>query len=99
MLSDYELSPTLVGGDKGEGEYSINAQLFSKRSQVRFMPYGVVLKDERRTSDRLNIEHRTSNVQCRIKRRTSDTEHLTAISFSFQPFDSAQGREPVERPF
>ena len=34
----------------------ISAELFCKR--VAFMPYGVVLKDERPTS---NIEHRTSN--------------------------------------
>ena len=61
MPSDYSLSPTLVGGDKVEGEHSINAQLFSKRSQVRFMPYGVVLKDGRPRSNRLNIEHPTSN--------------------------------------
>ena len=53
------------------------------------MPYGVVLKDERRTS----------NVQRRMKRQISNTEHLTVISFSFQPFDSAQGRELVEWPF
>ncbi|MCK4467687.1 MAG: hypothetical protein KAU60_04975, partial [Desulfobacterales bacterium] len=37
---------------------SISAKLFCKRSQVAFMPYGVVLKDERPTS---NIERRTSN--------------------------------------
>jgi hypothetical protein len=55
------------------------------------MPYGIVLKDERRTS---NIERPTSN-----EKRISNTEHSTAISVSFQPFDSAQGREPVERPF
>jgi hypothetical protein len=34
-----------------------------------------------------------------MKKQTSNTEHLTAISVSFQPFDSAQGREPVERLF
>ena len=81
------------------------------------MPYAVVLKDERRTS----------NAQHRMKKQTSNTEHstcreplglerlglssstslwaerspgrATTISVSFQPFDSAQGREPVERPF
>ena len=37
---------------------SISAKLFCKRSQVTFIPYGIVLKDERPTS---NIEHRTSN--------------------------------------
>jgi len=64
---------------------------FRNRSQVTFMPYGIVLKDERRTS---NIERSTSN-----EKRISNIEHSTAISVSFQPFDSAQGREPVERPF
>jgi len=66
-------------------------------------------------------ERRTSNVQHRMKKQTPNTEHstcrepqgrATAISVSFQPFDSAQGREsldlardrepverPVERPF
>jgi hypothetical protein len=34
-----------------------------------------------------------------MKKQTPNTEHSTAISASFQPFDSAQGREPVERPF
>ena len=55
------------------------------------MPYRVVLKDERPTS---NIERPTSK-----EKQTSNTEHSTAISVSFQPFDSAQGREPVERLF
>jgi len=55
------------------------------------MPYGIILKDERPTS---NIERPTSN-----EKRISNTEHSAAISVSFQPFDSAQGREPVERPF
>ena len=36
----------------------ISAKLFCKHSQVTFMPYRVVLKDERPTS---NIERRTSN--------------------------------------
>jgi len=30
------------------------------------MPYGLVLKDEHRTSNRMNIEHRTSNLEHRI---------------------------------
>jgi len=68
------------------------------------MPYGIILKDERRTS---NIERPTSN-----EKRISNTDsavvakatmaksaHSTGISVSFQPFDSTQGREPVERPF
>jgi len=36
----------------------ISAKLFCKRSQVTFMSYGIVLKDERPTS---NIERPTSN--------------------------------------
>jgi hypothetical protein len=74
-LSDNELSPPLAGGDKacppsqacslrrggrGEGEHPISSKLFCKRSQVEFMPYGVVLKDERRTS---NIERPTLNIE------------------------------------
>jgi hypothetical protein len=31
------------------GRSPISAKLFCKRSQVTFMPYGIVLKDERRT--------------------------------------------------
>gem|GEM_PF-5964091 len=70
---------------------SLRHNLFSNRSQVTFMPYGIVLKDERRTS---NIERPTSN-----EKRISNNEHSTGISVSFQSFDSTQGREPVERPF
>ena len=33
------------------------------------MPYRVVLKDERRTWNRLNVEHRTSNVDELVKSR------------------------------
>jgi hypothetical protein len=69
----------------------ISVELFCKNSQVAFMPYGVGLKDERPT---LNIERPTSNEKTNIQYR-----NLTPISVSFQPFDSAQGREPVERPF
>ena len=75
----------------------------------------------------MDVEHRTSNVQRRMKKLTPNTEHstcreplglerldlssptsleaerppgpATTISVSFLPFDSAQGREPVERPF
>ena len=42
--------------------------------RVTFMPYGIILKDERRTS---NIERPTSN-----EKRISNTEHSTAISVS-----------------
>jgi len=64
---------------KSEGTLEdISAKLFCKHSQVTFMPYGVVLKDERRTS---NIERPTSN-----EKQTSNTEHSTTISISFQPF-------------
>ncbi len=38
--------------------WAIGTKLFCKHSQVAFMPYGAVLKDERRTS---NIERPTSN--------------------------------------
>jgi len=58
--------------------------------QVTFMPYRIVLKDERRTS---NIERPTSK-----EKGISNTEHSTPIFVSCQPFDSAQGREPVEQP-
>jgi hypothetical protein len=40
------------------------AKLFCKHSQVAFMPYGVDLKDERRTSNielKTNIQYRTFN--------------------------------------
>jgi hypothetical protein len=43
---------------------------------VAFMPDGDGLKDERPTS----------NIQHRIKKQISNTEHLTAISVSLQPF-------------
>ncbi len=46
----------------------MSAKLFCKHSLVTFIPYGVVLKDERRTS---NIERPTSN-----EKQTSNTEHL-----------------------
>ncbi len=45
----------------------ISAKLFCKHSQVTFMPYGVVLKDERRTS---NIERPTSNKKTNVQYRT-----------------------------
>ncbi len=34
----------------------------------------------------MNIEHRTSNVQRRIKNKDQTTEHSMAISVTFQPF-------------
>ncbi len=63
----------------GQGRRApISAKLFGKHSQVAFIPYGVVLKDERLTS---NIERPTSN-----KKQTSNTEHSKTVSISFQPF-------------
>lgn len=47
----------------------LSAKLFYTHSQVTFIPYGVVLKDERRT---LNIERRTSN-----EKQISNTQHST----------------------
>jgi len=45
----------------GQGR-GISAKLFCKHSQVAFMPYGVVLKDERPTSNKkTNIQYRTFN--------------------------------------
>ena len=61
-----------------QGLDPISAKLFCKHSQLIFMSYKVVLKDERRTS---NIERPTSN-----EKQTSNTEHSTPISVSFQPF-------------
>jgi len=48
----------------------------------------------------MNIEHRTSNVEHRIMMslRSAIKYHLFTCSVFFQPFDSAQGREPVENP-
>ncbi len=72
---------------KDQGLPHISAKLFCKHSQVTFIPYGIVLKDERRTS---NIERPTSN-----EKRISNTDsavvakatmaksaHSTAISVS-----------------
>jgi hypothetical protein len=46
-------------------------------------------------------EKRISNTDSAVvaKATMAKSAHSTAISVSFQPFDSAQGREPVERPF
>ncbi len=52
----------------------ISVNLFCKHSQVTFMPYRVVLKDERPTS---NIERPTSN-----EKQTSNIEHSTPFSVS-----------------
>ena len=52
-----------------------------KHSQVTFMPYGVVLKDERPTS----------NIQHRMKKQTPDTEHSTIISVSCEISFSSSG--------
>jgi hypothetical protein len=48
----------------------------------------------------MNVEHRTSNVEHRIMMSLRSTIffHLFTISVSFQPFDFAQDREPVENP-
>ena len=55
-------SVEVMGGrDRG-----ISAKLFCKHSQLTFIPYEVVLKDERPTSN---------------KKQTSNTEHSTTISF------------------
>ena len=59
----------------------ISAKLFCKRSQVAFMPSGVVFKDERRTS---NIERPTSN-----EKPMSNFEWLFAFLFS------PPGRRPL----
>jgi hypothetical protein len=54
----------LETGNWGTGTTIISAKLFCKHSQVAFMPYGVVLKDEHRTS---NIERPTSNKKTNIQ--------------------------------
>ena len=59
------------------------------RSEIFFHSFHGALcleQNEHRTENRLNIEHRTSNVEHRIKKQTSNTEYSTAISLSFQPF-------------
>ncbi len=53
---------------RGQGSGIISAKLFFKDSQVTFMPYRVVLKDERRNI--LKDERPTSN----IERRTSNND-------------------------
>jgi hypothetical protein len=52
------------------------------------MPYGVGLKDERPTS----------NHAWAWSLRSAISFDLFTISVSFQPFDSPQGRKPVENP-
>jgi hypothetical protein len=52
----------------------------------------VVLKDERPTS---NVQRRTSNIDVAALRNLIS---FIYISVAFQPFDSAQGRKPVENP-
>jgi hypothetical protein len=66
----------------GRGLSGISAKLFCKHSQIAFMPYGVVLKDERRTS---NIERPTSNKKTNIQYRTFN--HAKAW-FLFSRFDT-----------
>ena len=48
----------------------------------------------------MNVQHRTSNVEHRrmMSLRSAIYFHLFTISVSSQPFDSAQGRDPVENP-
>jgi hypothetical protein len=53
------------------------------------MPYGIVLKDERRTS---NIERPTSN-----EKRISNTEHSTAISVSSCLLNAFANQVHIER--
>ncbi len=60
------------GGGLRWGWIPISAKLLCKRSQVAFMPYRVVLKDERRTS---NIERPTSNEK-------TNTQYTTFNSYS-----------------
>jgi hypothetical protein len=60
----------------------VSTKLFSKHSQVAFMPYGVVLEDERPTS---NIERPTSNKKTNIQDRTFN--HAKAW-FLFSRFDT-----------
>jgi hypothetical protein len=48
--------------DRIGGLGNISAKLFCKRSRVAFMPCGVVLKDERRTSnEKTNTQYQTFN--------------------------------------
>jgi len=49
---------------------------------------------------KMNVEHRTSNIEHRIMMllRSAIQFHLFIISVSFQPLDSAQGCESVENP-
>ncbi len=70
------------------GSRGISAKLFCKRSQVTFMSYKVVLKDERRTS---NIERPTSN-----EKQTSNTEHSTIWQLFNDLYDS---HRILEQPF
>ena len=53
------------------------------------MPYGIGLKDERpKSNEKMNVQHRTSNVQHRMKKQTSNTEHSTPIPAFFSRFDT-----------
>jgi len=49
----------------------------------------------------MNVQHRTSNVQHRITMSLRSAINIIwfTISDFFQPFDSAQGREPVNGRF
>ena len=56
------------------------------------MPCGVGLRDEHRTS---NVQRRTSNNDVAALRNLNSRVNYF---YFFQPFDSAQDREPVENP-
>ena len=74
------------------GFIPISAKLFYKHTQVALVPYGVGLKDEHRTS---NVQRRTSNNDVAALRNLISFVYFFCF---FLPFDSAQGREPVENP-
>jgi len=65
----------------GRGLSGISAKLFCKHSQVAFMPYGVVLKDERRTS---NIERPITPRREKNKHPIPNIQRL----FLFSRFDT-----------
>ena len=61
----------------------MSAKLFCKRSQIAFIPYVVVLKDEHRTS---NIERPTSNEKTKTQYRTFNS-YFCFFIFSHSKFD------------
>ena len=66
-----------------ETALSSYAGISGNGGQVAFMPYGVVLKDERRTS---NIERPTSNEKTNIQYRTFNS-YFCFFIFSHSTFD------------